>query len=44
MNFLNPRPSTLALSTRQRSTAPGRINITVGENEPLIEVGGATRP
>ena len=43
MNDLKPRPSTLALSTRQRSTAPGRMNIAVGEKPPLIAVGGAVR-
>ena len=43
MKDLKPRPSTLALSTRQRSTAPGRMNIAVGEKPPLIAVGGATR-
>ncbi len=43
MKLLNPRPSTLALSTRQRSTAPGRMNIVVGEKFPFTAVGGATR-
>ena len=43
MKFLLPLPSELALITRQRSTAPGRMKIVVGWKAPLTAVGGGRR-